>query len=360
MSDDETTDPVPVDEGDQSPQADRAVEQHREDQARPTMAWTRVLVMMAAALAIWLVLDATTLQHNAQVSPVGTRRTVALNVLAPIAATSRVLQVSRIESAANGLLGRNGNVIGHGTLTVLGPAKHPRPPTKPTAPPSVTTTTVNPVTHPSAAAPLRVLLLGDSLGLDLGGSLQNQLANTGVVTATLDGKESTGLTRPDYFNWPAELATDLPTTHPQVVVCMMGANDPQDFPGPPDIPFGTAQWNQLYESNVVHFMQEATSTGATLIWVSIPPMQDPGLNARIATINALQHEAAIQVKNVIYVSSQTTLGDPQGNYTAFITVNGQNVNVRTPDGIHITPDGAALLSTAVIQTMRTQMGILLP
>ena len=55
MSDDETTDPVPVDEGDQSPQADRAVEQHREDQARPTMAWTRVLVMMAAALAIWLV-----------------------------------------------------------------------------------------------------------------------------------------------------------------------------------------------------------------------------------------------------------------------------------------------------------------
>ena len=36
--------------------------------------------------------------------------------------------------------------------------------------------------------------------------------NTGVVTAVLDARESTGLTRPDYFNWPAELSSDLGTT----------------------------------------------------------------------------------------------------------------------------------------------------
>jgi len=325
---------------------------------RTTLPWRRVLGLFAAALAIWLVLDATTLQHNAQVSPVGTRRTVALAILNPIAATSRFLQISRIESTANQLIGRNANGSSRSNLMVVGPKKQKH--TTTTSSKGVTTTTLDPLTHPSSAVPLRVLILGDSLGLDLGGSLQNALANTGVVTATLDGKESTGLTRPDYFNWPAELASDLPKTNPQVVVAMMGANDPQDFPGPPDIPFGTAQWNQQYEATVVKFMQEATSTGATLIWVSIPPMQDPGLNARVATINSLQHQAATQVKNVIYISSASILGNAQGQYTAFLLVNGQNVNVRTPDGIHITPDGATLLSNAVIQTMRTQMGIILP
>ena len=47
--------------------------------------------------------------------------------------------------------------------------------------------------------------MGDSLGIDMGGPLQNDLANTGVVNAALDARESTGLTRPDYFNWPGEL-----------------------------------------------------------------------------------------------------------------------------------------------------------
>ena len=62
---------------------------------------------------------------------------------------------------------------------------------------------------PTAADPLRVLIVGDSIGLDMGGPLQSDLAGTGVVNAALDGRESTGLTRPDYFNWPAELTADL-------------------------------------------------------------------------------------------------------------------------------------------------------
>ena len=76
----------------------------------------------------------------------------------------------------------------------------------------------------------------------MGGPLQNDLSNIGVTVATLDAHESTGLTRPDYFNWPAELQSDLAKYNPQVVVIMIGANDPQDFPGPPGIPYTSPQW----------------------------------------------------------------------------------------------------------------------
>lgn len=327
------------------------------------MPWRRVLGLMAAVLAIWLFLDATTLQHNAEVSPVGTRRTVALALLGPIAALSRVTQVARIEEGANAALGRGANGAGGHTFVVIGPTGP-----APTLPPAtgahhppihadITTLPLNPMQDPTAADPLRVLLIGDSLGLDLGGSLQNRLASTGVVAATLDGKESTGLTRPDYFNWPAELASDLPRVNPQVVVVMMGANDPQNFLGPPGIAFGTDAWNKEYRHRVAQFMREATSQGAQLVWVGLPPMQDPGLNARVQTINQLQQEAAAKVPNVTYLASTPIIGGPGGSYAPYVTKGGQNINVRTPDGIHITPDGGALLSNAVVRLLHQKLGI---
>ena len=58
--------------------------------------------------------------------------------------------------------------------------------------------------------------MGDSIGLDMGGPLQSDLAGTGVVDATLDARESTELhARPDYFNWPAELTADMKSVRPR-------------------------------------------------------------------------------------------------------------------------------------------------
>ena len=80
--------------------------------------WTHVLALGAAAFGVWFLLFAPTLQHNAQVSPVGTRRTVSLDVVGPVAALSRALGLSHIVSAT----GREGSLPG-GTngLTTQGP-----------------------------------------------------------------------------------------------------------------------------------------------------------------------------------------------------------------------------------------------
>jgi hypothetical protein len=308
-----------------------------------------VLGVSLAAFAIWLVLDAPTLQHNAQVSPVGTRRTVSLDLLGPLATISRDLGLSHVVSIADGILGRHGNRPGNGL--------HPTPvPPKTT----VTTTTVPRVVvdrRPSAEDPLRVLVLGDSLGIDLGDVLVNDLTGTGVVLATLDGQVSTGLTRPDYFNWPAELSADLPHYTPQVIVIMMGANDAQDFPGPPDVPFGTRAWDAQYRSRVESFMAEATSRGAQVIWVGMPPMQDPVLSAAMSRIDGIVRRAAGHVRGVEYLASWTVLGTSTGQFTPYRVVAGQEVNVREPDGTHISPGGAQVLSNVVEQAIRTHLHI---
>jgi lysophospholipase L1-like esterase len=324
--------------------------------------WTRVLALGVGAFALWFVLFAPTLQHNAQVSPVGTRRTVGLDVVGPVAALSRALGLSHIVS----LTGRgNGLSSGSVGLTSSGP--------RPTTPPrggsqpgngpapkrgaaSTPPTTVPPNPKmPTAADPLRVLIVGDSIGLDMGGPLQSDLAGTGVVNAALDGRVSTGLTRPDYFDWPAELTADIKSTQPQVVVVMIGANDAQDFLGPPDVPYTSPEWNSLYAQRVAQFMQIAGSGGASVVWVGMPPMQNAGLSAQMADLNAVvQRQAALAHPAVNFVSTDKSLGTAQGGYTAFVTnAAGQIVNVRTPDGTHLTPGGGQVVAQQVLGELQS-------
>jgi hypothetical protein len=326
--------------------------------------WTRALKVCCAGFLIWLLLDAPTLQHNAQVSPVGTRRSVSMDILGPIAAVSRGLGLSHVVSVADGIIGRNGNMPGNGSVEVVGPSTTQRAVEAPwvgRVPVTPPTTTPSGPPVPTAANPLRVLMVGDSLGIDLGDTLVNDLANTGVVQATLDATESTGLTRPDYYNWPAELQNDLAKYNPQLVVVMIGANDPQDFPGPPDVPYGTGQWDATYAQRVKAFMAEGTSDGARVVWVGMPPMADPGRSAAMAHLDDLDQQAASATANVTFLSSWTVLGTPQGAYTPYVTNGaGQEIHVREPDGTHIAPGGAELLSQSVIAVMRSTLHIALP
>jgi uncharacterized protein len=326
------------------------------EDGRARAPWTRVLGLALAAFAVWFLLYAPTLQHNAQVSPVGTRRTVSLDVTGPVAALSRALQLSHIVS----ITGRGSGLADGSTgLTTSGPL--PQTPSASRASkkgggsaPTPTTVPPNPKL-PTAAEPLRVLIVGDSIGIDLGDALQPDLAGTGVVSAALDGRVSTGLTRPDYFNWPAELTADLKSTRPQVVVIMIGANDAQDFLGPPDVPYTSPQWNTLYAQRVAQFMQIASSGGAAVLWVGMPPMQSPGLNAQMSDVNAVvQQQAAKAHPPVTYLSTDRSLGTAQGGYTAFITNGaGQVVNVRTPDGTHLTPGGGQVVAQQVMAELQT-------
>jgi uncharacterized protein len=315
--------------------------------------WTRVLALGAAAFAVWFLLFAPTLQHNAQVSPVGERRTVSLDVVGPVAALSRAIGLSHIVSATgreHSLPGGTNGLITRGPINTRGKA----PDARPTSHVDNTTTTLAAgPKHPTAADPLRVLIVGDSLGLDMGSALQYDLAATGVVSASLDARESTGLTRPDYFDWPAELQSDLTKVDPQVVVVMMGANDAQDFLGPPDVPYTSPQWNTMYAQRASQFMQRAESSGATVIWIGMPPMQNPGLSAQMSDIDTLdQTAAARQTPPVHYLSTWTVLGTAQGAYTAFITnAAGQVVNIRTPDGTHLTPGGSQVAAQLAVSEL---------
>jgi hypothetical protein len=83
-------------------------------------------------------------------------------------------------------------------------------------------------------------------------------------------------------------------------------------------------------------------------------MQDPGLNTQVADINTVDSQQATQATPPVhFVSTDKSLGTAQGGYTAFITNGaGQIVNVRTPDGTHMTPGGGQVAAQQVIALLQ--------
>ncbi len=332
--------------------------------------WTRMLLIGLTCFGVWLLLDAPSLQRSATISPLGTRRTVSLDLIGPIAALSRGLGLSHVVAWADDALGRTPG--GGPTLaTRLAPplpvrsTGRPSHAPAPTGGPNPTTTSTLPALtqHPSPADPLRVLVIGDSIGIDLGQPLVADLSATGVATAVLDGRIDTGLSRPDYFNWPAELSVDLANHPPQLVVVMMGANDPQSLVGPGgSTAYGAPGWNAGYGQRVAALIGEANAAGAHVLWVGMPPMARSDLNAQMQVLNAVvQAQVAAHPTGATYVGSSGVLGDAQGNYTAYLPDSaGAEVNIRAPDGTHLSPGGGERLSQAVMATMRSELHIGLP
>jgi hypothetical protein len=335
----------------------------------PGISWTRMLFIGLVCFGVWLLLDAPSLHNSAVVSPIGVRRTVSLDITGPIAAVSRGLGLSHVVGWTDDAFGRTpggGPSLNTAAPIIGGKAHppHPLPPPKPGAAPTTTTSTTLPPlnAHPTAADPLRVLVIGDSIGIDLGQPLVNDLSNTGVVNATLDGRVDTGLARPDYFNWPAELAIDLANDKPQLVVVMMGANDPQSLVNNgTSTPYGSPDWNSEYGQRVGAFIDTATTAGAHVLWVGMPPMAGSQLNSEMQDVNAVVQQQIATRTGATYLSSAPSLADANGNFTAYLpSASGAEVNVRTPDGIHLAPGGGERLSQAVLNSMRSTLKIDLP
>jgi uncharacterized protein len=321
--------------------------------------WRRAFVIGLVCFGLWLLLDAPSLQRSAQESPLGTRRTVSLDVVGPVAALSRTVGLSSVVSGTDRALGRT---PGGGPSLAVPIRRPPRPKPLPTTVNGTSTTTTLPPLnyHPTPATPLKVLIVGDSVGLDLGQPLVNTLAGYGDVTSYLDGRIDTGLTRPDYFNWPAELQIDLTNQQPNLVVVMIGANDPQGLVTPNgSIQYGQPGWDEAYSARVAAFIAEANAAGAHVLWVGMPPMQDPVLDAKLRHLNVLVHDQVMAVGGgAAFMSSIPSLGDPHGGFAAFLpNAAGAEINVRTPDGIHLSPGGGARLAAAVAATMQARLHI---
>ena len=340
----------------------------------------RVLVIGGVCFGLWLLAAAPALLRTAEASPLGARRTAALVVLRPVARLSAFIGLDRLGSAIDSLFGRRKD------------AKPRRPPPIParspllehipvqTAPPKVRPSRSNgsavtaallghyaeagreylrarnpfALPPPTDRKPISVMTIGDSVAYDLGNGFARLAADRGGLRVRIDAHVSTGLARQDYFDWPYHVAVGIREFRPDAVVALFGVNDAGNgfFVGGRGVPFGTAEWKAGYRDRVAKVMKMITKSGRPLIWVGMPIVAERWRANGVRMLNDIFRAEARKHEGVVYVDAWKLFADRNGGYTAYLsTRSGAKVQVRQPDGVHLTMSGADRLARRAYDVM---------
>lgn len=223
-----------------------------------------------------------------------------------------------------------------------------------------TTTTVPPdvvptVRTPTAAEPLRLWLGGDSMTQTFGESFQRAAASTGIIQSTIDARVSTGLTRPDFFDWPTHLATNVLPTDPELMVIMFGANDSQGLVREDGTVCKRFEqcWLDDYRLRVAGTMDllKDEDNDRMTIWVGQPVM-GPGTVFGIDKLNAIYSEEAATRPWIRYFDSLPFFSDENGGYVDYRpNLGGTEQGLRQADDVHFSTEGGDRLSWEILQML---------
>lgn len=197
-------------------------------------------------------------------------------------------------------------------------------------------------------SPLNLVVIGDSLGQGVWGSLYWRFQSTRDVRVINATKPSTGFNRTPY-----EELLDLGSGQSaQLAVVMTGANDAQGVwplqEGGTAGVFGTAAWAQLYRQRIDRFFDAAQARGTSVIWIGMPMMRDPGFEQRISLVRTAQRDACA-ARGVTYLDLVPPSVDDSGAYTETKKDDkGRWRTFRGDDGVHLTVYGSEWVAEIVL------------
>jgi len=328
----------------------RSLRYHDLAGARPIPAG-KVLAIGALALLLAALLNADGLFELANRQPVGWKRDAARGAVAPFCALGRVTRLKDVRAEIREAADKEGQScdevsVGADAFTAPPSTTAPEGPAPPEGPAIARPT-------PSAEEPLRVWLGGDSMTIELSQSVEEAATDRSELDLTTHPQVSSGLTRPDYFNWPAYFAEEVLPSDPDVVIVMFGANDSQgmEIDGEPFQP-DSDEWQEEYRRRVGVIMDQLRGEGRLVLWVGQPRMRDAGFDERMGVVDAIYAGEAESRPWVRFLDSRPILspgGD--GAYQA----SAGDASLRQGDGIHLDRAGADLLAEAVLAAVEEEL-----
>jgi uncharacterized protein len=338
---------------------------------RRASAWD-VLVTIVVCLCLWALLAAPLLERSAEAGPVGPRRSAALALLRPLVAISDELLLSRATGSVERALGRDPGAAPGGELILpafeLPPDEVGSKPTRADDPSDPTTREAETeapeepaagLRVPTPSNKLRVAVIGDSLSQGLGAAIERWM-NPSVVRVLSLGRQSTGLSREDYFNWEAGMRQIVEEFRPDLVFVLLGSNDAQAqiSRDGTSIPVGSVRWLEGYSERAANLLGEATRAGTHVVWVGIPIVEQRRHWDFYRRVNDIYRDTASADPLGTYVDAWTPFEGRDGGYTAFVRNDrGDLVEVRTTDGVHFTQTGYSFLARMAIQAADQAFGL---
>jgi uncharacterized protein len=200
-------------------------------------------------------------------------------------------------------------------------------------------------------AKTKIAFVGDSTADGLWGGVTGLIPREACLKGFELGrfaKNSTGLTRPDKFNWADEVKRIGESFKPQVLVMSLGLNDLQSvvergkvtLENSPDYP-------ARYKDRVTAVLRSATASGAALLWIGLPAMRDSATDRNAREKNNLFAEAITElaVPTVEFVEPWKLNRSGEDKFASFgPDQNGKMIQIRASDGAHFTPAGELLVA----------------
>lgn len=321
----------------------------------------RVLVVMLVTLLGWTLMYAPEMKRAAEASPLGARRTVSLVVLTPIAAVSEFFRIDALAETIERAVGRAPR---EGGPFVPPPDDLPVAPSDPgdpgLGPGNGPSEEGDPIRAPTSTRRLRVVVVGDSLAAGLG-YFAERVFRPRLVRVSRQGRISTGLARPDYFNWPLAMRRIVDAFDPDLVIVMLGENDHQSIQtvsGGRLAQLGTPDWPAAYRDRVLQLMRIATSRGAKVVWAGLPMSSNDGWSEHSQRQNAIFELAAGISPNVAYFDAWERFRSPRtGDYTAYFREGSRVILIRGGDGLHFNAIGYTILAREIAETAAEEFGL---
>lgn len=316
------------------------------------------LIVIVGALLLGLLLNAPDILRTAERQEQGWQRTVGVALMEPIADVSRFLFLDRPRIVLDSLLGR-------------APATAEAPPTPETTVPSAVPVTTVPAATPTTEAPdirrtvtaenpLIMYIGGDSMVGQFGPMLDNRAAQSGLVDSEFVYEFESGLSRPDFLDWPARLRQVSADLDPDVFVLFFGGNDAQAIYMPDGswIEFDTPEWEEEYRRRVDGVMTELEEAGHWIYWMGMPIVRSETFRPRVELLNEIYESEAAEHSRVTFIESWSVFQGPDGGYSEYLTdANGDLVDMRLDDGVHLTTAGAIRLAEVVYGVLAEDWGL---
>lgn len=203
----------------------------------------------------------------------------------------------------------------------------------------------------------KILVVGDFLAGGLGVGMDAAFRDSPGVVIETHSNVASGLVRDDYYNWPQQLTTFLDEAKPAMVIVMLGANDRQQMVT--DIgkeKFRTEGWYAEYQRRVEAFGKQVTGRKIPLLWVGLPAFDSPAMTADAVQLNQLFRKQMESIGGEFVDIWDGFVSEGGEFIVTGSDINGQQVRLRTSDGINLTEAGRRKLAFYVEKPVRRILG----
>jgi hypothetical protein len=304
------------------------------------------IAVVLVALVFGLVLNAPDIRATADRQEAGWKRELAVAAIQPFEWFSRTFRFNVAHNVIDLALGRANEPVEPAAITTTTVASVGQATTTTTATFARRSVTVD--------APLRMFIGGDSMVGQFGPMLENRAEESGLVDVTEVIYEfSSGLTRPDFLDWPVRLRQVRSDQAPDVMVLFFGGNDGQAI----EIDeiwfdFGSPEWLAEYRTRVRSLMEELDGAGRDVYWMGLPIVRQEEFRQKVEIMNDIYRSEADEFDLVTYVDSWAVFTGPDGGYSEYLTDDsGDLVDMRLNDGIHLTTAGAIRLAKVTFEVI---------